>query len=270
MTWVRGYPIYAAHFIAALLVISMIATTIVVRAGIGWVYQYLPFSSTAVLRGELWRILSYGFVNPPSLQFVIDVVLIVWFGREVERRVGRKVFLCFYGAMYLTTPLLLTAIGIWFPMEFVGATGALAVFTAFATLYPGAMMMFNILAKWAAMILVGTFTLFHFAYHNEPALFSLWVTNGFAFVFMQYHQGKLELPRLSLWKRKPRLRVLPDLPAKKQVISSKGALEDATMAEVDALLDKIAKSGISSLTPKERAKLEAAREGLMRRDASRR
>ena len=48
------------------------------------------------------------------------------------------------------------------------------------------------------------------------------------------------------------------------------AREDATMAEVDALLDKIAKSGIASLTPKERAKLEAAREGLMKRSAGRR
>jgi hypothetical protein len=39
------------------------------------------------------------------------------------------------------------------------------------------------------------------------------------------------------------------------------------MAEVDALLDKIAVSGIGSLTPKERAKLEAAREDLMKRGA---
>ena len=43
--------------------------------------------------------------------------------------------------------------------------------------------------------------------------------------------------------------------------------EVATMAEVDALLDKIAVSGIGSLTPKERAKLEAAREDLMKRGA---
>jgi hypothetical protein len=38
---------------------------------------------------------------------------------------------------------------------------------------------------------------------------------------------------------------------------------------VDALLDKIATNGISSLTAKERAKLEAAREDLMKRGAGR-
>ena len=41
------------------------------------------------------------------------------------------------------------------------------------------------------------------------------------------------------------------------------------MAEVDALLDKIAQSGIASLTPKERAKLDAAREGLLKRGGDR-
>ena len=38
------------------------------------------------------------------------------------------------------------------------------------------------------------------------------------------------------------------------------------MAEVDALLDKIARSGLSSLTAKERAKLDAAREDLGKRN----
>jgi hypothetical protein len=42
------------------------------------------------------------------------------------------------------------------------------------------------------------------------------------------------------------------------------------MAEVDALLDKIARSGIRSLTAEERARLEAARADLLKRDAGRR
>jgi hypothetical protein len=41
------------------------------------------------------------------------------------------------------------------------------------------------------------------------------------------------------------------------------------MAEVDALLDKIAQSGISSLTAKERAKLDAARADLLKRESGR-
>jgi len=40
------------------------------------------------------------------------------------------------------------------------------------------------------------------------------------------------------------------------------------MAEVDALLDKIAQSGIGSLTTKERAKLDAARAELLKRESA--
>src|SRR6185503_8908770 len=96
----------------------------------------LQFSSIRVLGGEVWRALTYGLVNPPRLQFVIDMVLIVWFGRDVEKHVGRKVFLGLYGGMYLTTPIALTLVGLFTPMAFTGATGALAVFTAFACIYP--------------------------------------------------------------------------------------------------------------------------------------
>jgi hypothetical protein len=41
------------------------------------------------------------------------------------------------------------------------------------------------------------------------------------------------------------------------------------MTEIDALLDKIAHSGLSSLTAKERARLEAARADLLKRESGR-
>jgi hypothetical protein len=55
---------------------------------------------------------------------------------------------------------------------------------------------------------------------------------------------------------------LPDLPRKTK---STSAPPIASMAEVDALLDKIAQHGIGSLTPKERAKLDAAQRELKNR-----
>jgi hypothetical protein len=61
------------------------------------------------------------------------------------------------------------------------------------------------------------------------------------------------------------LRVLPDLPVKKPVAAR---TTTASMAEVDALLDKIAQHGIGSLTAKERAKLDAARRDLKKREGA--
>ena len=42
--------------------------------------------------------------------------------------------------------------------------------------------------------------------------------------------------------------------------------QDYSRSEIDTLLDKIAKSGMSSLTAKEKATLERAREALIRKD----
>ena len=129
---------------------------------------------------------------------------------------------------------------------------------------------FILLAKWAALILVGIFSLMHIADRDWTSLIVLWSTCGYAHLFVRVQQGFISLPRIRLWRRKPKLRVLPDLPGNKAAATAKITREDATMAEVDALLDKIATSGIGSLSAKERVKLEAAREGLIKRGVGRR
>ncbi|MEO6569473.1 MAG: DUF6576 domain-containing protein, partial [Opitutaceae bacterium] len=176
-------------------------------------------------------------------------------------------FLRLFAGLYLLTPLLFSALKFWRPMVLVGETGAFAVFIAFATLYPEAVLMFNVLAKWAAFILVGIFTLMALSDGNLPAFLSLWATVLFAYGFVRYHQGHFSLPRINLFRRRPKLRVLPDLEAESH--RSIKASKENSMAEVDALLDKIAQSGISSLTPKERAKLDRAREDLKNRGVRR-
>lgn len=265
--WLRGYPVYAAHFIVLVYVVSMLVTTLLNIFRIGAPAEWLPFTSAQVLHGQIWRIFTYGFYNPPSLNFVFEMLMIAWFGRDVERAFGRRTFLWFYAGIYLITPLVFTAIGTWLPLALIGATGAFALFIAFATLSPGALMMFNVLAKWAALILVGIFTLIALNNHDWTGLLSLWVTCGFAHAFVRHQQGHFELPKLNLWHPKPKLRVLPDLPAKKPAAARPE--QSATMAEVDALLDKIAKTGFASLTVKERAKLESARAEMLKKNGDR-
>lgn len=267
--WLRGYPVYAAHFIVIVFVVSMLMTTLLNLFGVGALLNGLIFTSTQVLHGEVWRVVTYGLVNEPSLSFVIDMAMMIWFGREVERSFGRRPFLIFYGGLYLLTPLLFTLIGLWTPMAQKGETGAFAIFIAFAALYPNAPIFFNLLAKWVAAILVGIYTLIALNNRDPISLVSLWATCGFAFAFVRYQQGRIELPKLNLFRRGPKLRVLPDLEQEKTP-AKKSDRQTSSMAEVDALLDKIAQSGLGSLTAKERAKLDAARADLLKRDSGRR
>ena len=260
VTWLRGHPIYAAHFIVLVFVASMLGTTALKFARAESVLLLLPFSSEAVLKGEVWRVFTYGLWNEPSLWFVVDMFMIVWFGRELEKFFGRQKFLLFYGCLYFLSPLLFTLIGVWRPMGLQGETGAFAVFIAFATLYPNAVLIFNLLAKWVALILVGLYTLIALSNRDLVGLITLGTTVSFAFAFVRYQQGRFAIPRFRLPGRKPRLRVLPDDDA---------VPHDESMAEIDALLDKIARSGIASLTSKERTRLETARADLLKKESRR-
>jgi len=264
VVWLRGHPVYAAHLIVLVFVASMLATTaLMALKAVLAPWDWLPFVSANVLRGEVWRIATYGLVNPPSLWFVIDMAMLVWFGREVERCFGSRKFVLLYCCLYLLPPLLLTLVGPWFPTRLSGETGAFAVFVAFAVLYPDVAVFFGVLAKWAAAILFGIYSLMALASRDWPDGIALWSTAGFAFAFVRYEQGRLALPRLRLFGRGPKLRVLPGF-QDGQPQGAKPAKGKST-AEIDALLDKIALSGVSSLTAKERARLDSARNELLNR-----
>lgn len=267
MMWVRNHAIFAAHLIVAIFVASMIVTTLLMATGFSSALSWLTFDSAAVLKGQVWRLFTYGLVNPPGLRFVIDMFMIVWFGRELEKFFGRRVFLRFYGGLYFLSPLVFTLIGLRWPMALVGETGAFALFIAFATLYPNAMMIFNLLVKWVAWVLIALYALIALASRDWVGLLSLAMTAGYAFAFVSFEQGRLTLPKMNWGRSKPKLRVLPDLKPEKVVTPH--VVKEDSMAEMDALLDKIARSGLASLSAAERAQLAKAREELMQKRTDR-
>jgi len=260
LLWFRGQPVYAAYFVIIVFVVSLLATVIANLAGFGHIASAGAFDSPAVLQGEVWRMFTYGLINQPSLWFVIDMLMIAWFGRELEKFFGRRKFLGLYLGLYLIKPLIHTVMGFWIHTRFTGQIGGFALFVAFATLYPNAVLLFNLLAKWVAIVLVALYALM--ALNSSPfELIGLLSSTGFAFAFVRYQQGRFSLPSFRLSRGRPRLRVLPDPePSSRDAAraSSPSARADQTTAEMDALLDKIARSGMASLTPEERARLDAA------------
>jgi hypothetical protein len=277
LTWFHGQPIYVTHFVALGFVVSMIVTTLLMFAKANTLLGWLMFDSTAVLRGEVWRVITYGLINPPSLWFAVDMLMLVWFGRELEKFFGRTHFLWLYGSLYLLKPILFTIIGLWSPETFAGQSAGFALFIAFATLYPNAVMLFNLLAKWVAAILVALYALMALSSRDTVSLISLFATVGFAHAYVRYQQGHFTLPTIRLPKREPKFQVLPGganaskkTPTKVAVSPSPSrATADLSTAEMDALLDKIARSGMNSLTTEERARLTAAAQAHTQRKTGR-
>jgi membrane associated rhomboid family serine protease len=260
-TWLAGRAIYGAHFIVVVFVVSLLASCLLLTIGAGWMLDWVVFSSSEVLKGQVWRWVTYGLVNPPSLWFIVDMFMIVWFGRELEKTFGRRTFFALYGALYLTTPLLFTVIGLRWPLGLSGAPGALALFTAFATLYPNVTLCYGVLAKWAALLLIGIYALMHLSYHNWPALIALGATTGVAHVFVRHSQGRLTLPSFrTRGKSKSSNRQEKGTAVRN---ASAPDPKQLLVAEMDALLDQIAKSGVASLSPKQHDRLNAIRETLL-------
>lgn len=260
LTWVRGHPLYTAYAIVLVYVVSMVATALLLFAKAHDVLGFLTFTSQRVLSGEVWRVLTYGLYNPPSLGFAIDMLMIAWFGRDLEKFYGRGKFLTLFTGLYLAPPLVLTLLGLRFPSSLAGETGGFGLFIAFATLYPNVAFFFSVLARWLALIFVGIYSLIYLSQRDLTGLVALWTTTTFAFAFVRHQQGRITLPSFH--------RETEEEPSSRAIEKSRNPRIDA-MAEVDALLDKIAESGIHSLTPKERAKLDAARVEMQRRESSR-
>jgi membrane associated rhomboid family serine protease len=272
LTWFRGQPVYVTHFVVLGFIVSMLVTTILMFAKATTLVGWLMFSSTDVLRGEVWRVVTYGLINPPSLWFAVDMLMLVWFGRELEKFFGRRKFLWLYASLYLLKPLLFTLIGLWSPTSFAGQSGGFALFIAFATLYPNAVMLFNLLAKWVAVILVALYALMALSSRDSITLISLLATVGFAHAFVRYQQGRFTFPTIRLPRRQPQFHVVPDertsRPSAKNTPPVR-AKSEITVTEMDALLDKIARSGMNSLTTEERARLTAAAKAHTRRKSDR-
>ena len=213
------------------------------------------FSSLAVLEHfAVWQIVTYAFVHPPQLLFLLEIYLLVVFGREIESFLGRNAFLRLYAVLLLLPPLVLLAAGLLgFSSVYMGSSALhFGVFIAFATLYPSAQIFFSIQARWMALALLAFAALQCLAYSMMTDLTVLLLDSAAAFAVVQFLRGQwiIELPR-----RRSHLRVVQPGEARVQPPVS-----------IDSILEKISKSGMRSLTARERAQLEKARAELLEKD----
>jgi hypothetical protein len=263
LTYFQGHPIFATTFFVAVHVATMLAVTIAKALGMGGFISLLIFSSgSAIHQLTLWQYFTYAFINYPSIWFAIEMFMLFWFGRDVEQFIGRRAFLRLYLALLLLTPVLLTFVGFFTPTSAMGGANIhFGIFIAFATIYPGALFWCRIPAKVLAFVLVAIYSLQSLLAHDWPGLGTLWATVGFAYGMVRYEQGRFTLPDVfSVFRRKPKFRVVPRPEPRSAPQAELGG------DDMDTLLDKIARSGMASLSAKERTQLEKAREELLKKD----
>jgi len=259
-------PVFAATIFAALYVVGMVVVKIMQTVGVDW--TIFIFSTEQFFgHGWLWQPFTCTFVNGPNFFFVFSVIFAYQFGVEYERFFGRRTYLVLNALLLATITLVL---GAWHllgsPGEFHSMyTICIGLIVAYATLYPNLEYLGWVPFKFIAFacIFIDAFNYLGpiIDWHGLSIMLAICAVS---FGFTRYKKlgGKMEIPalvrNLNPFRRRPKLRVLPS----PENFTPRTFSDSAPGQSVDAILDKIAQKGFSSLTQTERDQLEKAREIL--------
>jgi membrane associated rhomboid family serine protease len=248
----------------------------------------LDLNTADVLRGQVWRLLTYAFLHDPNDLFHIlfNMLFLWWFGADVEDLYGPREFL----AVYLTAAVLgglafVCGNLLGFPQgatRCIGASGAvMAVLVLCALHYPSRVIylffflpipiwvfVLFMVAKDAYTLLTGASTGTAVTVHLGGA--------AFAYIYHKRHWRLLSLlPSLkrSRFRRRPSLRIYRDEPLAEDEpalpvassIATRDSVDEHLEAKLDAVLEKVARHGKESLSENERQILMRASEVYRRK-----
>jgi membrane associated rhomboid family serine protease len=255
----------------------------------GWVTDWLILDPEKVLQGQVWRLLTYAFLHEPvlvSFHLLFNMLFLWWFGSDVEQLYGRKEFLAIYLTSALLGGLAFFAWGITqeSPTRCLGASGAVTTMLVLCALHFPRRIVF----MWFLPMPIWLFAIINVM--QDAVVFVGGLKTGtavvvhlagavFAVAYYKWQRSIVEvLHDLAWWKKSParnRLKlfrpeperddepvaVSATAPAKPQTV----AMDEHLEAKLDAVLEKIAKTGKDSLTQEEQAILQQASEMYKRR-----
>jgi membrane associated rhomboid family serine protease len=253
--------------------------------------DWFILDTSKVFSGEVWRLLTYSFLHAGILHIVFNMLFLWWFGSETEGIYGPKEFLTFYLVAALLGGIAYTGYaGVLsyqatgspsaIPMGCLGASGAVtAVMVLFACHYPQRTIYLLFVLPVPMWVFVGLMIFFDtFTFVSGLPTDTAVVVHlaGAAFGFGYY---KLQC-RLSPWwswlltarsglRSRPRLRVYHGeegpvealtAPPNANATRHAGDVDEQLEAKLDAVLEKVARSGQASLNESEREILFRASE----------
>jgi membrane associated rhomboid family serine protease len=250
------------------------------RRGINGPFTDLfEIDTDAVLHGQVWRLLTGAFLHSAGwMHIVFNMVVIWWVGSEVEAIYGPREFL----AIYLTAAVVSSAAFVGWDVathpdgpwgRALGASGAAtALLMLFAMHYPNRVIyLFGIVPVPALMFVVIFVALDVLGAlggrQGENVAFAAHL-GGAAFGFLYY---KFQWRITNLWpgnwslnvkRPRPKLRVYTGEPEREPVRAAPARTppDSQLEAELDAVLEKVARQGKSSLTEREQEVLMRASE----------
>ena len=114
---------------------------------------YLALLPSEVTSGQIWRVLTWPLYNSPeSIWTVLNIVMLWYFGKELERLVGRVKFALLLGLLAAVPGIFAVLLDI----ELAGVRSVeIAVFCVFVAEYPHVKFFFGVPAWVFAVVIVG-------------------------------------------------------------------------------------------------------------------
>lgn len=221
-------------------------------------YEWFAVDARTVFSAiQPWRLITYQFLHGDLWHLFGNMIGLFFLGSTLERHWGSRRFLIFYlfcGATGGLFYLLLVALGFLPGFIMVGASGAiLGMLAACAILFPNIIIflfLFPVPIRVAAVlfILIAVAGIFTGDNAGGEAAHLAGIAAGAGYVFFGPWRERMKLKsHRGRWE-------------------SKIARQRALDIEVDRILDKVHKSGIASLTSKERKILQQATRAEQMRD----
>lgn len=271
LSWWGTIPIYATTLLVAAHCLAFAFVSLAAPLGYEWLVSSMIFSSTGVLGSlQLWQIFTYAFISlPPSFWFLIEMAMLFYFGQEVEKFLGRRLFLTLYALLIAVPPFAFILAGIFGSSIVLAGAGSVhfSLFLAFAIIAPGAVMLFNISARWFAVGFFVFNTLILLSYQDWTRLSALWLDAATAILFLRgCGVRSVQGPGISF--RMPTISSTAAFPFKKKESLQRELPPADPLHSIDPILEKISKQGIGSLTAVEKHRLEKARAALLQKEKS--
>lgn len=267
-----------AQSVCKLLIIINVAAFVLQLFSNGFIERWFVMDTTAVLSGQVWRLLSYGFLHDQLSLFhiIFNMLFLWWFGPRLESMYGSREFVVFYLTSIVIAAVAYLGIDLVTgdPKPMLGASGGvMAVITLYACHFPRQViyLMFVIPVELRWMVLL------YAALDLHPLILELQGKGtannvahaahlgGMAFGYLYFKQnlqlGSFLNGMTKWWKvKRSGFKVVSDRDDVKTDRRTQ-KLE----AEMDALLAKISRDGESSLSRSERRTLESVSRELRNR-----
>lgn len=251
-------PWVSRLLIANAVVFLLVATTVL---PFRWAVDFLAFNPGDVLERP-WTVVTYMFLHGRFGHLFVNLLGLFFFGPPLEERWGSTEFIKYYlvcGAGAVLVSFLFGDHAVF------GASGAVyGLLLAFALTWPDApiyvMFILPVKAKYLALFL-GAFDLLSGVMGRADGVAHFAHVGGLVVGYLYLQRGWRTHLRLDRWRwrgRRPKLTAIPGGESNGEATGESaprrrhGGADADLWDEVDRVLDKIAASGLNSLTPEER------------------